>query len=764
MDNFLAYTVLGIALGSVYAIAATGLVVTYSTSGIFNFAHGAIGMLSGLVYWQLRIDWHWPAPLAIGATVFVFAPAVGAVLELMIMRRLQGTSEVTRLVVPVAVLLALNGAATWVWFRSPGTSHNPVEFFGDRKVSVFGQPLLWHQIVGIVLAVMIAVALWAFLYHTRLGVTMRATVDDRSLLMLNGGRPDVMSLASWAIGCGLAGLAGVLLSPQLGELQVFALTLLVFDAYPAAIAGRLRSVPLAYAGAMALGLAKLYFDWVSQAGSRWPAFGNLRIALPALLLFVVLLLLPQERLRGAVVTRTRERFRVPTVGQAATWGVILVVGVAMLQALMHDAAVIALANAMGLALMALSLVLLTGYAGEVNLAVYTFAGIALIAMWQFEVGPGGIATRESMSVAGIALAMVVCALVGGLIALPALRLRGLYLGLATFAFAIVVTQLVIFQINPLHFDVLGHTFELNFYSTGSLTIPRPHWFGIDFASDQRAYLLLMTVLFAVLGTALIALRRSSYGRVLTALKDSPAACATLGLNIVRLKLSVFMLSSALAGLGGLMWAAQQRQLSNQGSFDVFLSLTLFMLTVVGGVGYVSGALLAGVFLSVLGVVLPDVFHKLGSDYPTLRWLFEGTLGNFTKYLGPALLGIGLGRHPTGVASQIADGLRPLRRAPLGVACWVLAEVALWALAWTGVIGNWTFALVTIAGFFIAPRMIMAAQPTRFADLLVPSEAEELDQLGLARPFTDADRDRLDAALGLAGYEGRVGSGAAARVS
>jgi branched-subunit amino acid ABC-type transport system permease component len=764
MEDFLAYTVLGVALGSVYAIAATGLVVTYSTSGIFNFAHGAIGMLSGLFYWQLRIGWDWPAPLAIVATVFVFAPAVGALLDFLVMRHLQGTSEVTRLVVPVAVLLALNGAATWVWFRKPGVSHNPVEFFGDRKVSVFGQPLLWHQIIGMAAAALVAVALWAFLYHTRLGVTMRATVDDRALLMLNGGRPDRMSVASWAIGAGLAGLAGVLLSPQLGELQVFALTLLVFDAYPAAIAGRLKSVPLAYVGAIALGLAKLYFDWLSQAGSRWPAFGNLRIALPALLLFVVLLILPQERLRGAVLTRTREEFRVPTLGQALLWGGLLILGVGFLQAVMHDSAVIALANAMGLALMALSLVLLTGYAGEVNLAVFTFAGIALIAMWQFEVGPGGTATRESMSLAGIALAMAVCAVVGGLIALPALRLRGLYLGLATFAFAIVVTQLVIFQINPLHFEILGRRFELNLFSTGSLTVPRPHWFGIDFAASQRAYLMLMTALFSVLGVALVALRRSSYGRVLAAMKDSPAACATLGLNIVRMKLSVFMLSSALAGLGGLMWAAQQRQLSNQGSFDVFVSLSLFMLTVVGGIGYVSGALLAGVFMSVLGVVIPDIFHKLGSDYPTLDWLFEGALGNFTKYLGPALLGIGLGRHPAGVASQLMDGFRPLRRSPGGVAAWVVGELLIWSLAWRGVIGNWTFAILTIAGFFVVPRLIMAADRARFAEVLPISEAEELDHLGLERPFTVADRERLDSALGLGLVRTEIGSRAVARMS
>ena len=193
-------------------------------------------------------------------------------------------------------------------------------------------------------------------------------------------------------------------------------------------------------------------------------------------------------------------------------------------------------------------------------------------------------------------------------------------------------------------------------------------------------------------------------------------------------------------------------------------LVIHLAAVVGGIGYVSGALLAGVFLSVLGVVIPDVFHKLGTDYPTLRWLFEGTLGNFTKYLGPALLGIGLGRHPTGVASQVMDGLRPLGRSPVGVACWVAGEVALWALAWRGVIGNWTFAVVTIAGFFVVPRLIMAVQRSRFEDELPASESDVLDHLGLDSPFTPTDRERFDSALGLTPVRTELDSGAVARVS
>ncbi|HYN34366.1 MAG TPA: ABC transporter permease [Ilumatobacteraceae bacterium] len=746
MQDFLAYTVLGICLGSVYAIAAAGIVVTYTTSGMFNFAHGAVATMCALVYWQLNQAWHVPGLIAAVLTVCCFAPALGIFLELVVMRGLRDTNEVTKLVVPIAVLLAITGTATWIWFRDGARAIVPKRFFGAQSIDVLGQPVYYHQVIGVVLAAAIAVGLYLVMYRTRLGVTMRATVDDRRLLMLNGGRPDHASMASWGIGCGLAGLAGVLLASQQGALQVFALTLLVIDSYAAAVAGRLRSVPIAYVGAMVLGLARSYFDMVSNAGQNWPAIANMRNAIPAILLFAALLLLPQGRLRGAVVTRTRERFNVPTMKQAVAWGAILIVGVAMLQALMKGAAVINLTNSMALSLMALSLVLLTGYAGEINLAVYAFAGIALIAAWQFDVGPGGLATQESLSLAAIVLAMVICAFIGGLIALPALRLSGLYLGLATFAFGVIVYQLVILQPRPLQGSIFGQQFTVNFFTNGSVTVPRPRWFGVDFR-NERAFLILLTVMFVVIGIMLIRLRRSAYGRMIIAMKDSPAACATLGMNITRLKLGVFMLSAAIAGLGGLMWAAQQRTVASNNNFDGFASLLLFMIAVVCGIGYVSGALLAGVFLSVLSLAIPNVFEKLGSDYESLHWLFVTGLGNFAKFIGAALIGIRLARNPSGIAQQVMDGFRPLRRVPVGTGVWVASIMMWWLLAWRGVIGNWTFALGVIASAFIVPRLLMAMYPQRFIDEGNDGQ-EDLDMIGLSRPFVTSDRDRFDRELAI----------------
>jgi len=328
-----------------------------------------------------------------------------------------------------------------------------------------------------------------------------------------------------------------------------------------------------------------------------------------------------------------------------------------------------------------------------------------------------------------------------------LRLRGLYLGLATFAFGIIVYQLVILQTQPLDFNIFGSKFTVNLFTNGSLTVPRPHWFGINFAG-QRAFLMLMTVLFAVLGIGIIAIRRSAYGRMIVAMKDSPAACATLGLNITRLKLGVFMVSSAIAGLAGLMWAAERRTLPNNADFDGFQSLLLFMIAVVGGIGYVSGAFIAGIFLSVLSVVMPNVFDKLGSDYPSLHWLFVTVLGNFSHYVGPALVGIGLGKNPSGIAQQIMDGFRPLKKAPAATAIWVAAIVLLWAATWRGAVSNWHFALISVGSLFIVPRIIMSVFEDRFAEEERAVAGEDLDLIGIDRAFRASDRQVLDTALGL----------------
>ena len=746
MDQFLQYTILGLIIGGVYGIAASGLVVTYTTSGIFNFAHGAIAMLGAFTYWQVRFGWGWPAPVALLVVLGVLAPLLGAALYVVVMRGLRGTSEVTKIVVPVSVMLGFLALATWIWDPQPSTPRIFKKFFGaENTVSVAGINLTWHEIVALALAVVIALGLRVLFFRTRSGVAMRAVVDDPDLLELNGGKPERLAAMSWALGAFLAVLAGILITPIQGSaMSANALTLLVIDAFAAAMFGRLRSMPRTFIGAIVLGLAGTYVTGYFPT-DRWTWTNNFRISLPMIALFIVLLVLPQDRLRGATVLRTRERFRLPSVRAAAVWGVVLVVVMFLAREIMEPTAINSLAFAMAAAVIALSLVLLTGYAGEINLAVLSFGAIGSIVVFHY--GRSGSGFDSFSTVWGYLLAAVVCAVVGALVALPALRLRGLYLALATMAFGVFVSAMVLREIGERKLPILHTRFTI--FPNGNLGIPRPKIGPIDLR-PMPTFLMFLTVLFAVLGVLLIALRHSSYGRRLTAMKDSPAASATLGQSTVKLKLSVFMLSAAIAGVGGALMTSVVGTASLD-RYDIFLSLSLLMLTVVGGIAYVSGALFGGLLFGIAFLAMQNTFDKLGADHASLEGMFE-FLARFTTVL-PALMGVSMGRNPTGAVNEIVVNFSPLKRVKPVLVAGLAVEAAAYLMAYEDTISNWWFLVVTALVIVAMPAAAKAVAPEAFGlpPRAGPEEVEvPLDLVGVDRPFTEADRELLDHELGLVG--------------
>jgi len=744
METFLQYTILGLVTGGVYGIAASGLVVTYTTSGIFNFAHGAVAMLAAFAYWQVRFDWGWPAPLALVAVLGVAAPLLGALIYGVVMRGLRGTSEVTRIVVPVSVMLGFLALATWIWDPTPREPRLFLLFFGaDNTVSIAGVNLTWHELLAMVLAAVIALALRFLFFRTRNGVAMRAVVDDPDLLELNAGRPERLAMLSWALGAFLAALAGILITPIQGSaMSATALTLLVIDAFAAAMFGRLRSLPRTFLGALVLGLAGSYVIGYFPA-DRWTWTGNFRVSLPMIALFVVLLFLPQDRLRGATILRTRERFRLPSVRNAVAAGLALVGVMFLLREILAPTAVNYMAFSMTAAVVSLSLVLLTGYAGEINLAVLSFGAIGAIVVHHYGVSGSGGGARTTLG--GYVLAALVCALIGALVALPSLRLRGLYLALSTMAFGVFVSNMVLREITQRKLPLL-HT-EFSIFPSGNLTVPRPKIGPLDLAA-MPTFLMAVTVLFAVTGVGLVVLRHSSYGRRLTALKDSPAASATLGQSPVALKLSVFMISAAIAGVGGALMTSQLGS-ANLDRYDIFLSLSLLMLTVVGGIGYVSGALFGGILFGVAFVALQNTFDKLGVDYPNAEGLFE-FLARFTTVL-PALMGVSIGRNPTGAVEQIVVEFGGLRRAKPVVVAGCAAVAVAYLLARNDSISNWWFVVLVglvivampLAGKRLAPPPIAVAAASEDGHEDIP-----LELMGVARPFEPADREMLDRELGL----------------
>src|SRR5262245_31143243 len=253
LNDLWQWLVFGVILGGVYAIAATGLVVTYTTSGIFNFAHGAVGMLAAFAYWQVTVEWGWSPVLGVLVVVLLCSPLLGAVVEKVVLRGMGQAPEVTRIVVTVALMVFFLGLAQVIWPQDVGRITDPF-FPGQKPLSLPGDlNVSWQEFLRLAAAGAVALGLTWLLKGTRTGIAMRSVVDSRELARLNGARPDRLSMVSWAIGFGLAALAGVLIGAG-SPLNVFQLTFLVINAYAAAMFGRLRSIPRAFVGGIVLGV------------------------------------------------------------------------------------------------------------------------------------------------------------------------------------------------------------------------------------------------------------------------------------------------------------------------------------------------------------------------------------------------------------------------------------------------------------------------------------------------------------------------------
>jgi branched-chain amino acid transport system permease protein len=611
MKDFLAFTIIGIVTGSIYAVAASGLVLTYTTSGIFNFAHGGIGMFMAFTYWELRFNHHLPAPLAIFLVVFVFAPLLGALIERVLMRNLSGRATGTSLVVTIGLMVMLMGVAQGLW---PPQSRQFPEFFGgDSGFRLFGIFVTTHQLITIIVALVTAAVFWYLLNKTRTGTAMRAVVDDRALAALNGASPARISMLAWAMGASLAAVAGILIAPIL-NLEILNLTLIVVVCYAAAVVGLLKSLPRTFAGAMILGLLTAYLEFRFLHADKIP---GLRGSLPTLMLFAALMLMPEERLRVGRLAGERGP-RVPNLMQSVRGGVILVVAATIVSFILSDADLVRMGQGLALGLIMLSLVVLTGYGGQTSLAQMTFVGMGAFAMARF--GAGG-------NPLGLLMAPLLAAPIGALVALPALRLQGLYLALATMAFGVLAEQMLF----P----------RAWLFGSGTRDVPRLDVLGVSFSSEQ-AFFILLAVAFAVLAILVLMLRRGRFGRLVSAMRDSPAACTTLGVNLTTTKLGVFALSAAMAGFAGAFYGGL-RGSAQTNDFLMFQSLPVLLMAVIGGITTVSGALFGGLLLGLLQTA------NATGPLAGLVFLFTG---------GAA---VSLGRNPHGVAFFISQRLESLRQ-------------------------------------------------------------------------------------------------------
>jgi ABC-type branched-subunit amino acid transport system permease subunit len=567
MHDYVPYLVFGVVYGSIYGLAAMGLVLTYRTSGLFNFGHGALGAGAAYVFYELRDQHGMPRVFAGLIAIGLFGLVLGLILEAMA-RRLARVPVSYQIVATVGILLLVRAIITWIY----GSDFRQFKAFlpRDKAFNISGVAVSKDSVVIFCVVAAAAVGLYLLVERSRLGTMMRAVVDDPALLDTAGVAPATVRRQAWVIGSIFASASGVLLASQQQELDVTFLSLLVVQAFGAAALGAFRSLPRAYAGGIVIGVAQ---KLVSKQTSTHEWLQGLDFNLPFIVLFIALLVLGRRRLGdlgGQVRARTAPPLHLP-MHLRLGGGVAVFIGALIVPHVVGTRLPVWI-SAMSQVLLFLSLGLLVHTSGQVSLCQVALAAVGGAAFGH-AVG-GGVPWWIAVLWAGI-----ITVPVGAIVAIPAIRLSGLFLALATLGFGIFIAQF---------FYTKSYMFGL-----ADLQTKRPH----GFSSDTRYYYLLLG--FAVVGIGLVLLiQNSRLGRLLRSLGDSPTALATLGTSANVTRVLVFCISAFLAGISGALYAGQFGSVGGTG-FNFVLSLILLAVLAASGHSTIVGAVVGPLLVYVL---------------------------------------------------------------------------------------------------------------------------------------------------------------------
>lgn len=549
----LAILLAGIATGSVYGLIAVGLVLTYKTSGIFNFAYGALGTVAAYAFYTINEEWHLPVVVAVLLSVGVVGCLLGLALETLA-RHVSQASLAVQIAATIGLLLAVEAAAELVF----GVNGLPFpQFLPQGSLSIADVPVSDSDCVMFVVSVLAAAGLAIFLKRTRWGVGMRAVVDNGDLLAISGTSPRAVRRAAWIIGTVLGSVSALLLAPGVG-LDATVLTSLITFGFGAAAIGGFRSLSLSWLGGIVIGVPQALITYYVSSTS---ILGSVAASLPYLVLLAAMLLYPKRAHRVTAASRPK----VMTPAAPARPGVqvgtaTIVLAFLVLVPFFAGSAITAWSVTLALLLLLLSLGLLVRLSGQISLCHMTFAAIGAVA---FSKGITDLHLPWLIAILGAGLVVVP---IGLLLAVPAIRLSGLYLALGTLGFGLTVQNM--FYQSSLMFGTSG---------TG-LSMPAPKIFGFSFASASATYYLLLA--FAALAAiAVVALTRSRSGRLFRALSDSPRGLEALGTSATATRLVVFAVSAFLAGIAGALLGVAYSSV-NALSYEPTLSLLYLVLIVI----------------------------------------------------------------------------------------------------------------------------------------------------------------------------------------
>jgi branched-chain amino acid transport system permease protein len=582
MDNLFGGLTDGLAYGAVYALLAIGLVLAYKTSGVFNIAFGVQAYASGALFYVLHTKHNVNAVVSFVAAVVLLAPLIGVVLDRFLFRWLRSASQMSRLVTALGLLVAIPGIVQLKFDQTLATGSKGLVPNGSTVYSAGPAHLTRDQLAIIVATALVAGGIMLLFRYSALGLRMRAVVESPRMAELAGVNSDRISMLSWMLTSFVAGLAGVLL-PQITGNQVVDIyyTTLVTAAIVAAVLASLTSVPLALVAGLGLGVVQELLNRFLPTNSVIAS--NIRPGLPFIALFLVLALDPRLRHRRdtgdplagvdpppptpLATTRRRE----VTITMRGFW---TVAGALYLYYVLFHGNASVLDDATRIAIYAIifcSIVVVTGLAGQLSFAQATFAGIGGAVSAQ-------LATQQGLSViVAIVIAGFITAIVGMVVSLPALKLGGIFLTLFTFAFA-------------LAFDSVFVKFG---WVTGGIfpeASPRPVMGAIDFSNNKSFYVLCLVALAIVAGIVVL-VRGGTTGRILSAVRGSEVAAASIGISSTRARIVSFGLSAGIAGLGGGLLTSYEGHYSAD-NWQTFIGLFWVVVVVTIGPRTIEGALQA----------------------------------------------------------------------------------------------------------------------------------------------------------------------------
>jgi branched-chain amino acid transport system permease protein len=586
---FLDQTLNGLVIGNIYALIAVGLAIIFGVGNLINFAHGSVYMVGAYVGWWCVTRLNLPLPVAF-AVVVVICGAVGIAIERFGLRRLQGAARIAPLLATIGISFMIDQAIQILFTPNPQSFPNP---FSQWRIMLGDNRIGGIDLIIAVVGISSAGLLYLFLRFSKLGWALRATAQDRDAALQMGVDVDQINQFAFALAAVLAGIAGVLVGMYFQTVYPTMSFQAGIKGFAANLLGGLGNIPGAVLGALVLGLLESY--GVALFGSGY------RNLFAFLILIGVLVLrpnglfggrrgLPPEPLTSTFNT-TRRPLRVPP------WAVAAALGLAIIFPVLFNNPywLQVLTNAWLIGMIALSVTLVTGTAGQpalgqagfVAIGAYTSSLLSLRLGWPFEL---------TLVAAGC-----VSAIIGTLLVLPAFRLRAYYVAIVTIGIGEIVA-LVILNWDAVTRGPLGLT-----------NIPPPALLGYEVVSPAGIYwyALALLVVLAALQWRLV---RSGLGRVWRALRDDEIAAQAFGINLYRYKALAFGASAFIAGISGAFTAHMYSYINNEtfGSTTSILALTIAIL---GGLGNIAGAIVGALVLS----ILPELLRGL-VDY---RYLLYG---------------------------------------------------------------------------------------------------------------------------------------------